>query len=69
MGSASNNNDLVESVLVGGPSDLPRVVRVERGRTAGGRLKIERLDGYQRFACQVEGSGPFTWTGRTRFAE
>jgi Family of unknown function (DUF5988) len=63
---------LVEVVLEGGPADLAPMRRIEAANIADGKLKIERLGGYEHFE-QIDSGRPdrvvFRWSARTRIAE
>ena len=65
---------MIEVTLEGGPTDLPRSMRVPIDRIRDRILKIPRRNGYEHFVCdsaEVRITAPaiFYWTTRTRIAE
>ncbi|MFG2004727.1 DUF5988 family protein [Spirillospora sp. NPDC048911] len=68
-------NGEIEIHLEGGPPDLPRRQRVSPDAIAGGKIKLQRLGGWEHFECEaIQPSAilsriVFRWTQRTRIAE
>lgn len=67
--------NMIQAVLVGGPSDLPATVRSQRLPPDGQKVKVHHRGGYEHFereTAAVAGSPDpvvFRWTTRTRVAE
>jgi hypothetical protein len=70
----------VEVVLEGGPTDIPRTLRVDEAVFAYGKIKIPRKNGYEHFERPLTPPVPgdviseddamvFRWTTRTKIAE
>jgi Family of unknown function (DUF5988) len=74
--SSTRIHHTLDVVLEGGPSDIPRRMQVSAASVDDGRLRIERLGGYEHFECVTDeprAGGPdamlFRWAYRTRAAE
>ena len=61
-----------ELTLIGGPADVPERLTVAAEQVGDGRLRVERLGGYEHYEQHPADdfqSGQFVWTRRTRIAE
>ncbi|MEV0408064.1 DUF5988 family protein [Actinoallomurus sp. NPDC050550] len=68
--------EVISVSLQGGPPSIPSRVRIEKSQLLDGKLKIERLGGYEHFertgGLHEDGDDIleiYRWTQRTKIAE
>ncbi|MDI5962390.1 DUF5988 family protein [Streptantibioticus silvisoli] len=72
----TNPGELIDVVLTGGPADIPENLGVPKSMVEDGKVKIQRLGGYEHYersggigTGETAGSPVFSWTTRTKIAE
>jgi len=75
-GASTDQERMVDVLLVGGPGDLPETTRSRRivAATAAEKIKVKHRSGYEHFVPPAEsggGTGPlvFRWVYSTKIAE